>query len=102
LSISKENSTIYHNLKKDKKGKVVPVHNKKAYGRHTGIIALLIPNTGTRWRSVTIISQLLYPQKRSLVPIKEQAGWVQSQTENLGDEKNLLYPARIQILYYPA
>jgi hypothetical protein len=48
LSISKENSTIYHNLKKDKKGKVVLVHNKKAYGRHKGIIALLTPNNGTR------------------------------------------------------
>lgn len=97
LSISKENSTSYHSLK-DKKGKVVPVHNKKAYGRHTRIIALLIPKNGTRWRSVIVTFQLFYPQERSLVPIKYEAGWAQSQIGNLGGEKNLLYHATIQIL----
>jgi len=47
----------------------------KAYSRSQGI-ASVIPNLSTRWSwVVTCTSQLLYPQKRSLVPTEYEAGW---------------------------
>jgi hypothetical protein len=69
FNISMKNITNYYNSKKGKQDKVIPVHKKKAYGEHAGVAPLIL-NLGTRGRSVVVTSQLLYPHKRSLVPIK--------------------------------
>jgi hypothetical protein len=56
------------------KGKIVPMHAKKASGESTGIAPLIL-NLGARWNwKVNITPRPFYSRKRAPVPIECKPG----------------------------
>ena len=84
---------VYEKCKK--KVKVVLVYAARVQ-RGSRFIALLILNLGARWRSVvSITSHSLYPRGKTWYPLN---GWLdgpQNRSGRFGEQKSLLFPARI-------
>jgi hypothetical protein len=66
-------------------------------------IAPLILNLGTRWRWVVCFTPLpLYPRQRSLVPIKQKAGWALEPVWTFWWREKSLFPTAIRTPNWPA